>query len=224
MFNVQPKVSKTSLGNHPYNLGDATQVSVSKLSEALRVSSAKRKRPVLDPLHDMSTLSLSTLPCEIPNDESTTELINAISYEKRPVIFIEDGECLQTCKSMRIDLNKYINKYQIEPPPGINKLPDEFIKLLKKFKKRALKELLELCSDQLAQKKRIFTTMYSLNGAIVKSIDDIQNECKILLVSTSPSFKGLINLKALKGEKEKRFDHASDVKKHLSKFNKQWTD
>ena len=39
-------------------------------------------------------------------------------------------------------------KYYMKPPKNISRLPDHYIKLTKKFLKRAFKELLEACSQK----------------------------------------------------------------------------
>ena len=94
-------------------------------------------------------------------------------------MLIEDGECIQTCKSIRIDINLYKQKYHIEPPKNINILPEEYLKLKKKFKKRALKELLEKCSTLYSSEESVktFTTLYTVDGMRISSIEEIEDDC-----------------------------------------------
>ena len=45
------------------------------------------------------------------------------------VFFIEDGQLVQDCKSIKIDLRFFKSKYFIEPPKFISKLPEEYKKI-----------------------------------------------------------------------------------------------
>lgn len=49
------------------------------------------------------------------------------------VVLIEDGQCLQTCKRIKLDLNFFKSKYFIEPPKYISKMPKDYLKIQNKF-------------------------------------------------------------------------------------------
>jgi hypothetical protein len=80
--------------------------------------------------------------------EPLLPLPDEVIVPKQYVVFVEDGSCLQTCKNIRLDISEYMKKYYMKPPKNISRLPDHYIKLTKKFLKRAFKELLEACSQK----------------------------------------------------------------------------
>jgi hypothetical protein len=60
---------------------------------------------------------------------SKTEIKNDKFREPHMVVFVLDGSCIQTCKSIKIDLNHYKSKYFIEPPKFISKMPKAFLEV-----------------------------------------------------------------------------------------------
>ena len=60
-------------------------------------------------------------------------------------------------------------KYYMKPPKNLSKLPEDYVKLQKKFYKRAFKEILEVCSQNLGG--NIYLSIYDLNGTQIKSFE-----------------------------------------------------
>ena len=56
-------------------------------------------------------------------------------------------------------------------------MPKAYLEIQRKFNKRAYKELLEVCSDQLTKKTKAFSVMYTIDGEIVEIIDDVPDDC-----------------------------------------------
>jgi len=57
----------------------------------------------------------------------------------------------------------------MKPPKNLSRLPDDYVKLQKKFYKRAFKEILEICSQNLGG--NIYLSIYDINGALIKTFD-----------------------------------------------------
>ena len=106
------------------------------------------------------------------SEESISNVYNLT--DPHYVVFIEDGQSLTNCKSFKIDLTFFKAKYFIEPPKYISQLPEEYINIQKKFNKRAFMELLEICSVQLADRQKSFSILYTLDGEIIESMEDIR--------------------------------------------------
>ena len=67
--------------------------------------------------------------------------------------------------------------------------------------------------------------MYTIDGEIIENIDDIEDDCFLLLLSsTRDKFIGLRNEKDGLSIKELRMDNAIIVKKKYDKLNKNWID
>ncbi len=60
---------------------------------------------------------------------SKMELKSDKFREPHIVVFVLDGSCIQTCKSIKIDLNQYKSKYFIEPPKFISKMPKAYLEV-----------------------------------------------------------------------------------------------
>ena len=117
----------------------------------------------------------------------------------------------------------------MEPPANINILPEDFIKTKAKFKKQAFKELLEACSKSFNQIQDVldhktYKAIFTLDGEAIESLDDFKEDTKIALLSVEKEFKGVINLREQRRDKELRFDNAEDVKKQIGNINRNWTD
>ena len=93
--------------------------------------------------------------------------------EPRYVVFVEDGQSVHNCKSIKLDINFFISKYYIKPPKFLHTMPVEYVNAQKKFNKRAFMELLEICSIELTGKKRMFDVMYLIDGELIETIDEI---------------------------------------------------
>lgn len=66
------------------------------------------------------------------------------------------------------------------------------MKLQKKFHKRAFLEILEYCSGVVADNKKVYTVMFSVDGEIIENIDEIPDDCKVILLSENKDdFKGI---------------------------------
>ena len=71
------------------------------------------------------------------------------------MIFIRDGLGFETesdkkmldeqC-SIRLNVSDYVNKYKVNPPMNLFKLPEKYLNTQRKFFKRAYKDVLEKCS------------------------------------------------------------------------------
>jgi hypothetical protein len=119
----------------------------------------------------------------------------------------------------------YLKKYYIEPPKNISQLPLDFIKLEKKFKKRAYRELLELCNQILSPGgAKLYQGFFTIQGTPIQSLDQVTEDDKFLLASEDPSkgFKGLYNSSDVLGHKELRYENAVQVKKRISSLNREW--
>ncbi len=96
--------------------------------------------------------------------------------DKLNVIIIEDGSCMQDCFSFKVDIMFFIKKYHIEPPQNISQLPEYYLKLDRKFKKRALRELLELCNEKLSNNKKNYLALFTMDGILLERIDEITDD------------------------------------------------
>lgn len=70
-----------------------------------------------------------------------------------------------------------MNKYYVAPPSKIQKPSREFQDQHNKFMKRAYKELLEDCT-KLMSSKQPYKTMYTLDGELLKTMDDLKSFCE----------------------------------------------
>ena len=120
----------------------------------------------------------------------------------------------------------------MKPPKNISRLPEDYVKLTKKFLKRAFKEMLEACSQKMGSSV-LYHSIYDIDGNLISCLEDIPLDCKILLLSPeSPpeepnavsKFKGLIDARDVQGYKERRWENAQDVKNRILSINKDWTD
>ena len=93
------------------------------------------------------------------------------------VVFMEDGASVQDCKSFKYNVSEIMNKYYVAPPSKIQKPSKEFQAQHSKFMKRAYKELLEDCS-RFMQKKEPYKTMYTLDGEMLETMDDLRSFCE----------------------------------------------
>ena len=120
------------------------------------------------------------------SDSPTSVTVNpevSVTIDFSGDICIEDGSNLKNPLTIKIDINSYKAKYYIEPPKYISRLPESYIKLQKKFYRRAYLEILEKCSNLLTRNKRIFTVMYTLEGELIDDIDEIPEDSKFLVMS-----------------------------------------
>jgi hypothetical protein len=100
----------------------------------------------------------------------------------------------------------------------------QYLKLDKKFKKQAYRELLELCNEKLGKNEKTYQGFFTINGTLLEILDEITEEDRFLLVSDTPSkgFKGLYNNHETLGHKELRFENAVEVRKKINNINKEW--
>ena len=99
------------------------------------------------------------------------------------MIFVKDGSKLSDpkTKSIKCNISKFIQKYMIEPPKFIAKLPEEYVRSQMTFFERAYMEILEHCMDQLIPKRTEddleeppeFKQMFTTDGQILETIMDI---------------------------------------------------
>lgn len=67
--------------------------------------------------------------------------------------------------------------------------------------------------------------MYALDGEIIETVDDIPNDCNLIIVSTNrEKFSGLKNNKDFWSIKDFRINNASEVKHKFSSINKKFVD
>jgi len=119
-----------------------------------------------------------------------------------------------------VDLNLYKSRYYIEPPKFISKAPKGYLEIHKKFGKRAYKELLEICSNELCKGGKKFCMMYTLDGEIIEAVDEVDDDCNLIIVSANRDhFKGIINLKDNLSIRELRMDNAIEIKKRFDSLN-----
>ena len=102
--------------------------------------------------------------------------MEAIGFWDKPfyAIMAQNGSEIsdKRTKSIKLNLSKFIKKYQIDPPKFIARLPDEFIKSQSKFFERAYMEILEYCNTHLDTRKKSekhlkspeFITMFTSDG------------------------------------------------------------
>ena len=62
-----------------------------------------------------------------------------------------------------------------------------------------------------------------MDGEQIQSLEDIKDDCKVLLVSENDQFLGLKDINSLKDDRKKRFEYASEVKLTIKSINKDWT-
>jgi len=109
------------------------------------------------------------------------------------VVFVEDGKCLQTCPSIKIDVEVFRAKYRMEPPSNIEVLPEQFKQVRHRFRKQALKELLETCSHHLGATTP-FKGLFTVDGQAIETLEQLGQDTKLLFLSVNRVFKGAINL------------------------------
>ena len=89
-------------------------------------------------------------------------------------------------KQMRIDVNKYIAKYDFDiarkicPIVSGNSFRED---LQNAFKATALMEVLQQCSNYLSRGKKQVQSLYTFDGVYISDLDSIPEGTKILLVS-----------------------------------------
>ena len=102
--------------------------------------------------------------------------------ERYVIIFVEDGSTLETCKSFKFNVQEIMHKYELKRPKDLRiPIPKEDMQVNLKFQKRAYKELLEFCGDQMKEhelKESIpYTTLFSLEGIPLSTMEDLKNFC-----------------------------------------------
>jgi len=93
-------------------------------------------------------------------------------------VFVEDGAKIQRCKSFKFNLSEVMTKYSIPPPKNVVKPSETYLNMEAKFQKRAYQELLEMASEYMTQNKKKLNCMYSLDGEMLETIDDLKNFCE----------------------------------------------
>jgi len=69
-----------------------------------------------------------------------------------------------------------------------------------------------------------FTIMYALDGELLESIDEVEKDCDVILVSNDKfNFKGLHSTKDEFNSKDLRVDNCITTKKRYFEVNKNWT-
>lgn len=91
-----------------------------------------------------------------------------------------------TKKSIKIDVNKFIIKYDFDVAARICPIKsglvynDDYQKI---YKQNALMEVLQECSSQLTKGQKNFQCMYTFDGQVIKDLSQIPLDCQLLLVS-----------------------------------------
>lgn len=79
-----------------------------------------------------------------------------------------------------MNVNKFINKYQLKISKFLNSKPKALREAQERFNERAYAELLEACSDKMNKKKilpedkdKCFEKFFTIDGKELNSIEDI---------------------------------------------------
>ena len=102
--------------------------------------------------------------------------------ERYVVVFVEDGSTLETCKSFKFNVQEIMHKYELKRPkdPRIP-IPKEDREVNAKFMKRAYKELLEFCGDQMKEHELEesipYKTLFTLEGVQLSTMEDLKTFC-----------------------------------------------
>jgi len=89
-------------------------------------------------------------------------------------------------KHIKININRYIAKYDFDiakricPTRAVGVQREE---LQSTFKATALMEVLQQCSGFMSRGKKNFQTLYTLDGRYIRDLDEIPDDCQIVLVS-----------------------------------------
>lgn len=99
-------------------------------------------------------------------------------------------------KQLRIDINKYIAKYDFDVAKKICPMvsgTNYREELQNTFKMTAMLEVIQLCSQYINKGKKTFQSLYTLDGKFVRDLEDIPEDCQIILVSENPPPKEQLN-------------------------------
>lgn len=72
------------------------------------------------------------------------------------MLFLENGANIKDpeTKSFKLNVNKYINKYQLKVSKFLSSRPKALREAQERFNERAYAELLEACSDKINKKRK----------------------------------------------------------------------
>eukprot|EP00347_Sterkiella_histriomuscorum_P024352 403331424 len=204
----------------------------SKLSQVLRLPNElqvlKSKLPVqtVNNNETITTQGKNSFRSSVYKPKLTDSLSkkkNKLLQEEHQIVFVEDGQPIQTCKSLKLNINFFKSRYFIDPPKYISQLPPEFLKVQRKFNKRAYKEILETCSKELTNKTIVFDVMYTIEGELIESMDEIDDDCGIVIVSPDRfKFIGITNNREGLQAKDLRVENSKIVRSKLQAQNKEW--
>lgn len=98
-----------------------------------------------------------------------------------PVAFIEDGAkpADPKTKSFKLDINKYIYKYELKVSKFLGRRPPALVDAQSRFNERAYAELLEDCNAKVNRKRKdedikTIVTLFANDGRELKTVEDIQ--------------------------------------------------
>ncbi|CDW72151.1 UNKNOWN [Stylonychia lemnae] len=200
--------------------------SESKLSQILRISTDLKNGPSKFNTLNMNSETLNTVSKTSGRNSQSQDRNNNLKKKvssPHMVVFVEDGAYLGSCKSFKLDLNFFKAKYFIEPPKFISQLPKDFVKIQRKFNKRAYLELLEQCSNELTGKQRVFEAMYTIDGELIESIDEIEEDCSLIIAGKDRyTFNGILNNRSGMEAKDLRMENSKIIKQKLLSQEQEW--
>jgi len=105
-----------------------------------------------------------------------------------------------------INLNKYIAKYDYDIASKVcTNNEKRAAKDEESFKKAALYEILQKCSEELTGGRKNFQSLWSFNGVPYSDLNDIPDDCKLMLVSELPMHENSATL--LKARRERALSY-----------------
>ena len=93
---------------------------------------------------------------------------------------------------MAININRYIAKYDYKIAKLIcpTQMVDVNRLIEQDFQKRAINEILALCSQKLYDGSKIFQSLWSSDGVEFTDLNDVPDGCQLLIASEQPMSQG----------------------------------
>ncbi|CDW74465.1 UNKNOWN [Stylonychia lemnae] len=155
---------------------------------------------------------------------------------QRFVYLIEDGSDLSTCQMLKVDVNKYLDKYDFSnQEKNIDRLQKYHLTLKQSdFERRGFLEMLHFASTRLKSNKYQqedseitmhkdqFTHLFTINGEELNNLIEIPEDVKVCVCSTTKHFKGIINSRKLVSFKNYKAYKDQNIKNHLYHKTYEW--
>ena len=133
---------------------------------------------------------------KLKNPGGKTQVISSLAHLNHWVLILEDGSDLSTCKAIKVNIPRFLQKYDFQTQtnePDIYQ-KSNFTLTQQDFEHRALLELLDFVSNALSERSgdpKYYLYIFELGGRLITSLRQLTKETKMLIVSTKKHFRGL---------------------------------